>query len=142
MSSPIPVVAPLNINLGAYSPALVVGMLTVPTLPLLTRRLVIHLLTMSPCTPTGDGEIKLSGNGAEVSNLINSLEGAAINAAATGEARAGQPAPVVAAPAVPAPNPVQPAAPAATSGVAAAGAADPALQEQVRRLEPRDHLLP
>ncbi|KAI1801405.1 hypothetical protein F4811DRAFT_463986 [Daldinia bambusicola] len=48
---------PLNINLGAYSPALVVG----------------------------DGEISFGG-GQDVTNLMNALEGAAVNAA-TGTAR-------------------------------------------------------
>lgn len=49
---------PLNINLGAYSPALVVG----------------------------DGEISFGGN-QDVSNLMNALEGAAVSgAAANGQA--------------------------------------------------------
>lgn len=49
---------PLNINLGAYSPALVVG----------------------------DGEISFGG-GQDVSNLMNALEGAAVNAAGTAAGR-------------------------------------------------------
>jgi hypothetical protein len=55
---------PLNINLGAYSPALVVG----------------------------DGEISFGGK-ADVSNLMNALEGAAVvvGAAATAAAAAAQP---------------------------------------------------
>lgn len=53
---------PLNINLGAYSPALVVG----------------------------DGEISFGGK-ADVSNLMNALEGAAVTGAATnGAAAQGQ----------------------------------------------------
>ncbi|KAK4238872.1 hypothetical protein C8A03DRAFT_14692 [Achaetomium macrosporum] len=51
---------PLNINLGAYSPALVVG----------------------------DGEISFGGR-QDVSNLITALEGAAVNAAAGAAANAG-----------------------------------------------------
>lgn len=54
---------PLNINLGAYSPALVVG----------------------------DGAIEFEG-GDGVENIINSLEGAAISGAAT-RVREGAPAP-------------------------------------------------
>ncbi|KAB5545678.1 hypothetical protein GE09DRAFT_215748 [Coniochaeta sp. 2T2.1] len=52
---------PLNINLGAYSPALVVG----------------------------DGEISFGGR-TDVSNLINALEGAAVNAAAGAQAGAAE----------------------------------------------------
>ncbi|KAH8891334.1 hypothetical protein GQ53DRAFT_866227 [Thozetella sp. PMI_491] len=66
---------PLNINLGAYSPALVVG----------------------------DGEISFGGK-QDVSNLMSALEGAAVNAAAgatNGAAAAGAvAAPAAAAPAV------------------------------------------
>ncbi|EJT80513.1 hypothetical protein GGTG_00509 [Gaeumannomyces tritici R3-111a-1] len=95
---------PLNINLGAYSPALVVG----------------------------DGEISFGGK-ADVSNLMNALEGAAVNAAsgAAGGA-AGRPAtqaPVTAQPAQPAP-----AAAAAQPAAPAAPAADPALQEQAQQI--------
>jgi hypothetical protein len=57
LASPI-YALPLNINLGAYSPALVVG----------------------------DGEISFGGN-QDVSNLMNALEGAAVSgAAANGQA--------------------------------------------------------
>ncbi|TGO53287.1 hypothetical protein BCON_0126g00120 [Botryotinia convoluta] len=63
---------PLNINLGAYSPALVVG----------------------------DGEISFGGK-ADVSNLMNALEGAAVTGAATnGAAPATTPTQAQAAPAV------------------------------------------
>ncbi|KAM7209153.1 hypothetical protein V8F20_000491 [Naviculisporaceae sp. PSN 640] len=74
---------PLNINLGAYSPALVVG----------------------------DGEISFGGR-QDVSSLINALEGAAVNAAAGAagggrESAAAAAAPAVqAAPAAAAPTPV------------------------------------
>ncbi|RAL62284.1 hypothetical protein DID88_004851 [Monilinia fructigena] len=68
---------PLNINLGAYSPALVVG----------------------------DGEISFGGK-ADVSNLMNALEGAAVTSAATNggttQAQTAKPAPAPAAPAAPA----------------------------------------
>ncbi|KAJ8064368.1 hypothetical protein OCU04_006712 [Sclerotinia nivalis] len=63
---------PLNINLGAYSPALVVG----------------------------DGEISFGGK-ADVSNLMNALEGAAVTGAATNGA-AKAPTQAQAAPAAPA----------------------------------------
>lgn len=53
---------PLNINLGAYSPALVVG----------------------------DGEISFGGK-ADVSNLMNALEGAAVSGAAANGAAAAAP---------------------------------------------------
>lgn len=71
---------PLNINLGAYSPALVVG----------------------------DGEISFGGRN-DVSQLMNVLEGAAVNAA---QGVANAPA---AAPAQQQPKPAAPAAPAAAS---------------------------
>ncbi|KAL8418335.1 hypothetical protein RB594_001805 [Gaeumannomyces avenae] len=98
---------PLNINLGAYSPALVVG----------------------------DGEISFGGK-TDVSNLMNALEGAAVNAAsgAAGGA-AGRPAtqpPAAAQPAQPAP--AAPAAAAAQPAAPAAPAADPALQEQAQQI--------
>jgi hypothetical protein len=60
---------PLNINLGAYSPALVVG----------------------------DGEISFGGK-QDVSNLMNALEGAAVTSAATANGQAAA-APAAAAPA-------------------------------------------
>jgi hypothetical protein len=60
---------PLNINLGAYSPALVVG----------------------------DGEISFGGN-QDVSNLMNALEGAAVSGAAA-NGQAGAAAAAAAAPA-------------------------------------------
>jgi hypothetical protein len=53
---------PLNINLGAYSPALVVG----------------------------DGEISFGGK-ADVSSLMNALEGAAVSGAAANGAAAAAP---------------------------------------------------
>lgn len=55
---------PLNINLGAYSPALVVG----------------------------DGEISFGAGGESVTNLMNALEGAAVSAAATNAGKAAEPA--------------------------------------------------
>ncbi|KAG7057980.1 CSEP0039 effector protein [Colletotrichum scovillei] len=77
---------PLNINLGAYSPALVVG----------------------------DGEISFGGRN-DVSQLMNVLEGAAVNAA-QGAANAPAAAPAApAAPATPAAAPQQPAQQAAAS---------------------------
>ncbi|OIW30019.1 hypothetical protein CONLIGDRAFT_355687 [Coniochaeta ligniaria NRRL 30616] len=91
---------PLNINLGAYSPALVVG----------------------------DGEISFGGR-TDVSNLINALEGAAVNAAAG--ATAGAAAAPAAAPATEAAA----AAPAAQpEAVAAAATGDPALTEQASQI--------
>ncbi|CAK7223925.1 hypothetical protein SCUCBS95973_005344 [Sporothrix curviconia] len=54
---------PLNINLGAYSPALVV------------------VDEVADSGGTGDGEISFGGN-QDVSNLMNVLEGAAVNTAA------------------------------------------------------------
>ncbi|KAF9881285.1 hypothetical protein CkaCkLH20_01435 [Colletotrichum karsti] len=79
---------PLNINLGAYSPALVVG----------------------------DGEISFGGRN-DVSQLMNVLEGAAVNAA---QGVANAPA---AAPANPQPQqPAQPATPAAPAAASVGGA--------------------
>ncbi|KAI0167305.1 hypothetical protein BJ166DRAFT_230914 [Pestalotiopsis sp. NC0098] len=107
---------PLNINLGAYSPALVVG----------------------------DGEISFGG-GQDVSQLFNTLEGAAVNAAtgqsntngaAQGAAANGATqaaAPAVAAEAVTAPVATTPAAVVATEEtpvVAANPATDSTLSEQ------------
>ncbi|KAH6648959.1 hypothetical protein BKA67DRAFT_661895 [Truncatella angustata] len=110
---------PLNINLGAYSPALVVG----------------------------DGEISFGG-GQDVSQLFNTLEGAAVNAATgksnTGAAQAAAPAVAAPATAVPAAAPVAAAsittAPAAAvvaeestkdaTAVAANPASDSTLSEQ------------
>lgn len=83
---------PLNINLGAYSPALVVG----------------------------DGEISFGGK-ADVTALMSALEGASVNAqAAAGSGRAPEPAkgtPAVAAGSVPATTPATAVAtiPAASS---------------------------
>ncbi|KAL8392794.1 hypothetical protein RB595_002830 [Gaeumannomyces hyphopodioides] len=97
---------PLNINLGAYSPALVVG----------------------------DGEISFGGK-ADVSNLMNALEGAAVNAASGAAAGAGGRPANAAAPA--AAQPAQPAAAAAQPAASAAltsPAADPALQEQAQQI--------
>ncbi|KAI0122949.1 hypothetical protein BJ170DRAFT_599610 [Xylariales sp. AK1849] len=95
---------PLNINLGAYSPALVVG----------------------------DGEISFGG-GQDVSQLFNTLEGAAVNAAtgkSNGAAQAAAPAaaPVAATPAAAAP------AVAAAEVPVAANAADPTLNEQASQI--------
>lgn len=64
---------PLNINLGAYSPALVVG--TSPPPPPSTP-------PTSTNTPPGDGEISFGGE-QDVSQLMNALEGAAVNAASS-----------------------------------------------------------
>ncbi|KAL1895229.1 hypothetical protein Sste5346_005374 [Sporothrix stenoceras] len=89
---------PLNINLGAYSPALVVG----------------------------DGEISFGGN-QDVSNLMNVLEGAAVNTAANVANNAAK------ATGTTVTNEV-PSAPAAeTTVVAAAAAADP-LVEQAQQI--------
>ncbi|KAJ9148367.1 hypothetical protein NKR23_g5107 [Pleurostoma richardsiae] len=99
----IAVALPLNINLGAYSPALVVG----------------------------DGEISFGG-GQDVSNLMNALEGAAVNAAAGATTNAA----VAAAPAaveVPATQ-ATPAETAAVPATATAAAADPTLQEQAQQI--------
>ncbi|KAI1351740.1 hypothetical protein F5Y01DRAFT_108103 [Xylaria sp. FL0043] len=106
---------PLNINLGAYSPALVVG----------------------------DGEISFGG-GQDVTNLLNALEGAAVTSAtANGEATNGaaQDIQALAAPSdsTPADNTV--AAQATTTAVAApvetpeatASAVDPSLQQQAEQ---------
>lgn len=64
---------PLNINLGAYSPALVVG--TSPLPPPSTP-------PTSTNNPPGDGEISFGGE-QDVSQLMNALEGAAVNAASS-----------------------------------------------------------
>lgn len=71
---------PLNINLGAYSPALVVG----------------------------DGEISFGGR-QDVSSLMNVLEGAAVNAAAGAVAAAAQPSVAEAPVSIPAPVALAPA---------------------------------
>jgi hypothetical protein len=81
---------PLNINLGAYSPALVVG----------------------------DGEISFGGK-QDVSNLMNALEGAAVSGAAANGAAAAAPAaaatqPAIAPAAQPAAAVVQPGSDQAT----------------------------
>ncbi|KAE9367661.1 hypothetical protein N431DRAFT_70914 [Stipitochalara longipes BDJ] len=78
LSSPVP--KPLNINMGAYSPALVVG----------------------------DGAIGFKGT-ESVTNLMNTLQGAAANSATANGA---------AAPAAAAPAAAQPAAPAAEATIA------------------------
>ncbi|KAB5547306.1 hypothetical protein GE09DRAFT_1060828 [Coniochaeta sp. 2T2.1] len=91
---------PLNINLGAYSPALVVG----------------------------DGEISFGGR-TDVSNLINALEGAAVNAAAGAQAGAAGGA----AAAAPAAAPAAEAA-ARPESVVAAASPDPALSEQASQI--------
>jgi hypothetical protein len=117
---------PLNINLGAYSPALVVGT-SLPLAPadhFSETRMLTRL--------TGDGEISFGGR-QDVSNLITALEGAAVNAAA-GAANAAEGAGNAAAAAagsstaaaatavpVPVPNTVESAS------------TDPVLTEQVSR---------
>ncbi|KAI0201260.1 hypothetical protein F4808DRAFT_469896 [Astrocystis sublimbata] len=94
---------PLNINLGAYSPALVVG----------------------------DGEISFSG-GEDVSNLMNALEGAAVNsAAATSGATNGAAEDVQALDASSAPTPVEGTEVAQETETAAV---DPNLQEQAAQI--------
>ncbi|KAI0595662.1 hypothetical protein F4775DRAFT_364632 [Biscogniauxia sp. FL1348] len=106
---------PLNINLGAYSPALVVG----------------------------DGEISFGG-GQDVTNLMNALEGAAVGAAAgsTGNAVAAASVPSAQESSGSAAN-VEPAqtiaaAPVASSAAVPAAAAavpeDPNLQEQATQI--------
>ncbi|KAI1852417.1 hypothetical protein JX266_002595 [Neoarthrinium moseri] len=108
---------PLNINLGAYSPALVVG----------------------------DGEISFGG-GQDVSQLFNTLEGAAVNAATgqsntgrAGGAGAGAGAGAAEGAAVaPATTPAQPATGAATQEApvvaANAASADPTLSQQASQI--------
>ncbi|KAK4191418.1 hypothetical protein QBC35DRAFT_375780 [Podospora australis] len=86
---------PLNINLGAYSPALVVG----------------------------DGEISFGGK-QDVSNLMNALEGAAVDAA-SGAAGSSHPLPAAPASEVSSPTSVE---------AAAAPAADPALSQQAAQI--------
>lgn len=92
---------PLNINLGAYSPAIVVGKRgspshhpLAPSLEAPKRCVQASLLTSG--TPTGDGEISFGGN-QDVSKLMTTLEGAAVtaangaaaNTAAQGQAQGG-----------------------------------------------------
>ncbi|TLS28911.1 hypothetical protein PpBr36_01587 [Pyricularia pennisetigena] len=112
------VAVPLNINLGAYSPALVVG----------------------------DGEISFGG-GEEVSSLMNALEGAAVNAAngaapAKGGKKAGA-ASIASAPgaAAAAASPVSNAASSQQSSqivsapaTDAASAPNPALEQQAQQI--------
>ena len=117
---------PLNINLGAYSPALVVG--TIPSLRPPGSLKDSDLLTR----PTGDGEISFGGK-QDVSNLITALEGAAVNAAAGAAAAGANNAAAVATVAAagsPAPTPVPVPVP---NTVEAAAVADP-LAEQVSSL--------
>ncbi|ETS80337.1 hypothetical protein PFICI_07866 [Pestalotiopsis fici W106-1] len=97
---------PLNINLGAYSPALVVG----------------------------DGEISFGG-GQDVSQLFNTLEGAAVNAATgqsntAGAAQAAAPAVAAEAVATPAAAPAAVVTTEETPVVAANPATDSTLSEQ------------
>lgn len=83
-------------------------------------------MTRSLTTPTGDGEISFGGR-TDVSNLINALEGAAINAAAGATAAAPAAAPAAEAAAVaPAPAPA-----AQPDAVAAAATGDSTLSQQV-----------
>ncbi|KAA8573100.1 hypothetical protein EYC84_003626 [Monilinia fructicola] len=100
---------PLNINLGAYSPALVVG----------------------------DGEISFGGK-ADVSNLMNALEGAAVTGAATNggttQAQTAKPAP---APAPAAPAPAAPAAQEAAKEEKTEAAQVTALQGMGKEIAPR-----
>ncbi|KKY36722.1 hypothetical protein UCDDA912_g03306 [Diaporthe ampelina] len=105
---------PLNINLGAYSPALVVG----------------------------DGEISFGGN-QDVSGLMSVLEGAAVNAAngaaANGAAQGaaeGQAQAPAAQPAQAQPAATQPAAVPATAaaGSATTASVDPSLQQQAQQI--------
>ncbi|KAI1391515.1 uncharacterized protein F4822DRAFT_187921 [Hypoxylon trugodes] len=93
---------PLNINLGAYSPALVVG----------------------------DGEISFGG-GQDVTNLMNALEGAAVNAATgtTGGATENAAAAPVAAAAEPSATPVNGNGVVATENQSQAAAETPAAAE-------------
>ncbi|ELQ44288.1 hypothetical protein OOU_Y34scaffold00094g79 [Pyricularia oryzae Y34] len=113
------VAVPLNINLGAYSPALVVG----------------------------DGEISFKG-GEEVSSLMNALEGAAVNAAngaapAKGGKKAGAAAiasapGAAAAAAAPVSNAASQQQPAqivsAPATADAASAPNPALEQQAQQI--------
>ncbi|KAL2288719.1 hypothetical protein FJTKL_03403 [Diaporthe vaccinii] len=105
---------PLNINLGAYSPALVVG----------------------------DGEISFGGN-QDVSGLMSVLEGAAVNAAngaatngAAQGAAQGQAQAPAAQPAQAQPAAAQPAAVPATAatGSASTASVDPTLQQQAQQI--------
>lgn len=98
---------PLNINLGAYSPALVVGTSPLPspsTPPTSTNN------------PPGDGEISFGGE-QDVSQLMNALEGAAVNAASSSAPS----------------SEAQPAARPPAAGVESA-AADPALAQQAQQI--------
>jgi hypothetical protein len=111
------IAVPLNINLGAYSPALVVG----------------------------DGEISFGGK-QDVSNLMNALEGAAVSGAAAANAPAAAapaPAPAAAAPIVAvAPAPVTQAQAAPAPALAPAPPVDQttqitALQGMGKEIAPR-----
>lgn len=116
---------PLNINLGAYSPALVVGKFPPPAPLSLTNS---RLLTR----PIGDGEISFGGR-QDVSNLITALEGAAVNAAAgaaNNAAGAGNAAAAAAGPAVAAAS----AAPVPVPNNVENAATDPVLTEQVSHI--------
>ena len=116
---------PLNINLGAYSPALVVGMTVLSSL---THAVPPKSLAASLHQGLGDGEISFGGK-QDVSNLMNALEGAAVNAAVGATTTA--PATTVDAPAV-----VVPAADSAgqppSEAVVAAASPGSALAQQVR----------
>ncbi|KAI8958903.1 hypothetical protein F5Y11DRAFT_20752 [Daldinia sp. FL1419] len=110
---------PLNINLGAYSPALVVG----------------------------DGEISFGG-GQDVTNLMNALEGAAVNAAtgtAGGATENAASAPVAAASVTPAddssvvaaqssPSPEAESPKTPEASAAPAATVDPNLQQQATQI--------
>jgi hypothetical protein len=110
------IAVPLNINLGAYSPALVVG----------------------------DGEISFGGK-QDVSNLMNALEGAAVSGAAAANAPAAAapaPAPAAAAPAAAVVAPATQAQVAPASAVALASPVDQttqitALQGMGKEIAPR-----
>ncbi|KAI1406020.1 hypothetical protein F4819DRAFT_508367 [Hypoxylon fuscum] len=102
---------PLNINLGAYSPALVVG----------------------------DGEISFGG-GQDVTNLMNALEGAAVSAASGTANNAAAAAPATQAAATPdnvvaaAEAPAVPAAASSTPAESGATQVDPNLEEQAQQI--------
>ncbi|KAI1125383.1 hypothetical protein F5Y10DRAFT_279564 [Nemania abortiva] len=102
---------PLNINLGAYSPALVVG----------------------------DGEISFGG-GQDVTSLLNALEGAAVTGAAANTATNGAAENVQAVEAASDPTPAEETVAAQGSETvtpaaeATPAAADPALQEQAQQI--------
>ncbi|KAI1767441.1 hypothetical protein GGR53DRAFT_463339 [Hypoxylon sp. FL1150] len=96
---------PLNINLGAYSPALVVG----------------------------DGEISFGG-GQDVTNLMNALEGAAVNAATGTTNNAAAAVPAAAVPAVSAETVPVEVESAAVTPAETVSAQDPNLEQQAQQI--------